>query len=115
MNYIEAINRVYEHLENDSVDKAVMACLRISRNLKDHFYTAVFLREMVPNNKEFMNIIYEDIQHLKKEAQKFIYNQSREYWLETHSVGYSLGKDERGDDLNIVMAGLTISPKSVPL
>ena len=31
MDYPATINRVYVHLENDDVDKAVMTCLRIAR------------------------------------------------------------------------------------
>jgi len=46
MDYAAAIERVYDHLENDHVDKAVMTCLRIARNLQDFLYAAVFLREM---------------------------------------------------------------------
>jgi hypothetical protein len=34
MNYEEAIARIYEHLENDHVEKAVMGCLRVARAAK---------------------------------------------------------------------------------
>jgi hypothetical protein len=65
MDYTAAIERVYDHVENDQVDKAVMMCLRISRNLHDYLYAAAFLREMYPNKREWMRILYDDISHLR--------------------------------------------------
>lgn len=106
MDYDAAINGVYEHLENDHVDKAVMACLRISRNLKDYLYAAVFLREMYPRKREFLRVLYDDTNHLKKEAQKFLSESSLEHWLDTHTLDYSLCTNENGEDCNILAIGV---------
>ena len=106
MDYIGAIERVYDHLENDQVDKAVMTCLRIARNLKDYLYAAVFLRELYPGEKEFLRVLYDDTSHLKKDAQKFISETSHEYWLDIHTLDYSLSTDDRGEELNVLAMGV---------
>ena len=66
MDYNASINRVYDHLENDDVDKAVMDCLRIARNLQDYLYAAIFLREFYPVGKEFIRVLLDDTSHFKK-------------------------------------------------
>lgn len=102
MDYKAAIERVYQHLEDGHIDKAVMTCLRIARNLNDYLYAAIFLREMYPVDREFMRILYDDTNHLKKEAQKFLYDNSRTYWLDTHSLDFSMGTNDDGDELSVL-------------
>ncbi|RII25142.1 MAG: hypothetical protein CXR31_14730 [Geobacter sp.] len=102
MDYPSAIERVYEHLEGGHVDKAAMTCLRIARNLNDYLYAAIFLREMYPVDREFMRILYDDTNHLKKETQKFLYENSFTYWIDTHTLDYSLGTSEDGDARNVL-------------
>ena len=106
MDYIKAIDRVYNHLENDHVDKAVMTCLRIARNLKDYLFAAVFLREFYPGREEFVRVLYDDTNHLKKDAQKFLDKTSLEYWLDTHTLDYSLSTNEMGEEHNILAIGV---------
>ncbi len=102
MNYESAIERVYEHIEIGHVDKAVMGCLRIAQHLRDYLYAAVFLREMHPNPKEVMRVLYDDVCHLKKEAQKFLWEKSQEYWLGLHTLDYNLGTNADGEELNVL-------------
>ena len=102
MDYARAIERVYEHIENDHVDKAVMVCLRIARSLQDYLYAAVFLREMYPSKRELIRVLYDDTNHLKEEAQKYLYEQSLEYWLDTHTLDFTLGSNEEGEDRNVL-------------
>jgi hypothetical protein len=106
MNYAIAIERVYEHIENDHVDKAVMVCLRIARGLQDYLYAAVFLREMYPSKRELVRVLYDDTKHLKEEAQKYLYEQSLEYWLDTHTLDFTLGSNEEGEDRNVLAIGV---------
>lgn len=101
MDYKAAIERVYQHLEDGHIDKAAMTCLRIARNLNDYLYAAIFLREMYPVDREFMRILYDDTNHLKKDAQKFLYENSLTYWIDTHTLNYSLGTSADGDDRNV--------------
>ncbi len=106
MDYRAAVSQVYDDLENDRVDKAVMTCLRIARNLPDHLYTAVFLREMYPVRMEFLRVLHKDTSHLKVEAQKFLDEKSHEYWLDTHTFDHSLATDEEGRERNILALGV---------
>jgi hypothetical protein len=107
MDYAAAIERVYDQLENDQVDKAIMTCLRIARNLQDFLYAAVFLREMYPNKHECIRILYDDTSHLKKDAQKFIWEHSLEYWLDTHTLDFSLGTNDKGKEKNVLAIGIS--------
>lgn len=61
MDYASAIERIYEHIENGHVDKAVMGCIRVARHLKDYLSAATFLREMYPTKKEVARAIYTTI------------------------------------------------------
>jgi hypothetical protein len=60
MDYATAIERVYEHIGNGHVDKAVIGCLRKARHLKDYVHAAVFVREMYPNKQELERVFYDD-------------------------------------------------------
>lgn len=102
MDYARAIEQVYEHIENDHVDKAVMVCLRIARSLQDYLYAAVFLREMYPSKRELVRVLYDDTNHLKEDAQKYLYKQSLEYWLDTHTLDFPMGSNEEGEDRNVL-------------
>jgi hypothetical protein len=106
MDYTAAINRVFEHLENDDVDSAVMTCLRIARNLQDHLYAAIFLREFYPVRKEFIRILVDDTSQLKREAQEFLDKTSLEYWLEIHTLDYGLAVDDDGEEKNVLAFGV---------
>jgi len=106
MDYEAAIERVYDHLEKEHVDKAVMTCLRIARNLQDFLYAAAFLREMYLNKRECMRILYDDTSHLKKEAQKYVWEHSLEYWLDTHTLDFSLGTND-DDEKNVLAVGIS--------
>lgn len=102
MDYFAVIDRVYDHLENGHVDKAVMGCLRIARNLNDYMNAAIFLREMYPAKGDFQRILYDDTSHLKDEAQKYLFKQSLEYWIESHTVKISFGTNEEGEEKNLL-------------
>jgi hypothetical protein len=106
MDYAAAIKTVYDHLDNDHVDKAVMMCLRIARNLQDFLYAAVFVREMQPNDKECTRILVDDTRHLKTEAQDHIRKRSIDYWLETHTLDFSIGTNDQGEEKNVFAIGI---------
>jgi len=107
MDYVAAIERIYDHLENDHVDKAVMTCLRIARNLQDYLYAVIFLREMYPNRRECQRIMYDDTNHLKEDAQKFIWEHSLDYWLDTHTLDFSLNTNEEGEEQNVLSISIS--------
>lgn len=97
MDYSKAIERVLEHLEEDNAEKAVMGCLRIARHLRDHIASAIFLRELYPDRKEVVRVLYDDLSELKEEAQKFVFEHSAERWIEAHTLNFDLSGDADGD------------------
>lgn len=107
MDIEKAVARVYEHLEEDRVESAVMGCLRIARAAKDFLNSAIFLRELYPNKKEVVRALYEETSPLNKEAQKFIFDKSLDRWLELHSVEMATSDEDRhkpeGDRRNVLM------------
>ena len=101
-NHIELIERIYDHIENGDVDKAVRACLRLSRRIGDHINTALFLRELIEDRKEIAQVIFEDTSHLKEDAQKYIYEYSFKRWMALRALSFSLGEDDDGDSKNVL-------------
>ncbi len=89
MDYEKAIARIYEHLEENHVEKAVMGCLRVARSAKDYLNAAIFLRELYPDKKEVVRALYDDTSHLSKEDRKFLYETSLDRWMEAHTVELS--------------------------
>ena len=106
MDYKALINRVYEHIEDGNVDKAVFGCLRIARHLKDYLYTAFFLREMYPSKQELIHVLYDDTSHLNKEAQKFLWEKSLEYWLELHTLDFNPLGNDNGEERKVFKIGV---------
>jgi hypothetical protein len=90
VDYKKAVERIYEHLEQDRVESAVMGCLRIARAIKDFINGAEFLRELYPNKTEVVRALYDDIAPLKNEAKKFVFEKSLDRWLELHTVDYMM-------------------------
>jgi hypothetical protein len=107
MDYFAEINRVYGHIDDDHVDKAVMACLRLARNLQDFMNAAVFLREMNYDLNECVGNLYEDTKHLKPEAQELLWKQSLEYWLKTHTLDFSMGTNEDGEENTVLKVSVS--------
>src|SRR3954469_16577986 len=106
MDYAQALSRIFDNLEEDKVDRAVMGCLRVARHAKDHLNAAFFLRELYPDRNEVGRMILNDMPHLKKEVQKFVFDKSLNRWLEVHTVDFGLNTDEDGKDRNILRVGV---------
>jgi hypothetical protein len=125
--HTELIQRIFDHIENGDVDKAVRASLRLSRQISDHFNTALFLQELYDDQHEIARILSDDTSHLKVEAQTFILKQSFDRWLASRTVPFSIpGHDEDAEksEVFIISAGelpqeirrleQTIADKRVP-
>ena len=100
MDYDKALTRIYEYLEEDEVEKAVMGCLRVARSAKDFINTAIFMRELYPDRKEVSRVLFDDTAHLTKEAYNFIRKTSLERWLEAHTLDFGFPDDEDADSGN---------------
>jgi hypothetical protein len=99
MDYERALTRIYEHIENDEIEKALMGCLRIARTTKIYLNAAIFTRELNPNGHEVGRVLFNDSSHLKAEEQKFILETSLKRWLEIHKLDFNFGgKEEDGDE-----------------
>lgn len=107
MDFDKAVARIYEHLEEDRVESAVMGCLRIARGMKDYVYAAIFLRELYPEKHEVLRALYDEIAPLKDEAKDYVLRYSGERWLELHTVeNFTLEEDRRkpkGERRNVLM------------
>jgi len=106
MDLSAALERIHDHIENDRVENAVMACLRVARASKDFLFSAIFLRELYPSKNEIARALFTETQHLNDEAKKFIFERSLEGFLELHTiegVDPDTSKAE-GDRANVLMA-----------
>jgi hypothetical protein len=107
MEYRAVIERIYEHLENDDLGKAVMACLRVARHTQDYQNTAVFLRELYPDRTQLRRIFLEDSSKLNDEQQKYFLQRSMEIWLSGRTKDSSLHEvddDEENRNVYVISA-----------
>lgn len=104
----ELIERIYDHVENDDVDKAVFACLRLSRSIGDIFNTLLFLKELHPDKKQSDQAFYEEVKNLKKEAQDFFWKTVGDYWLDGRTLEYSVTDDP---DKTVLILGVGVMQK----
>ena len=86
MDFHKTLERIYEHLEEDRVENAVMGCLRVARANKDHLNSAIFLRELYPSKAEVVRVLIDELAPLKPEARQFILTTSAERWLALHTL-----------------------------
>lgn len=108
------VSRIHDHLEDGSVEGAVMACLRLARATGDHLNTIIFLRELYPNKNEVARVLYDETSHLKPEAQEFVWKVSLERWLELHTIedaAVAPASDREGDKPILKIAVGEIDPE----
>lgn len=98
MDFVQAVARIFDHLEADNVEAATMACLRVARAAQDHLNAAIFLRELYPKKEEVGRTLHDDAQHLSDEAKRFIWQRALDRWLEIHTMDYAFPSDDFDDD-----------------
>jgi len=86
MDFSAALARIHDYLENDRLENAVMACLRVARSSSDFLYAAIFLRELYPNKAEIARVLFEETQHLNAEAKKYLFEKSLDRYLDLHTI-----------------------------
>ncbi len=94
MNKSEILKSIYSYLDSVEVDRAVMACLRLSRLQEDYINTGVFIRELTSDHKDANRTIFDDTNRLTDEAQKFILENSGERWLKSRTIEAVSGGQE---------------------
>jgi len=103
MDYDKALAQLYQNLEEDHTEKAVMACLGIARSAKDYLNSAVLMRELYPNKQEVARMLYDDTSHLNPETRQFLYNESLERWLQLHTLDFNFLDDPEKDDHRVLL------------
>lgn len=103
-NERELIEKIFNHIESGDTDKAVFACLRLSKKINDKFNTIIFLRELYPDQKQINKNFYEETNNLTKEAQKLLWDTSAEHWLDERTCRFSIIDDE--PEKNILALGV---------
>jgi hypothetical protein len=98
MLHEDLLNRIFDHIEKGEVDKAVRACLRLSRHIDDHMNTSLFLRELLDDKNEIARVLYDETNHLKEEAQKYLFTHSFERWLKSRTLPFSMGISAAGKE-----------------
>jgi hypothetical protein len=96
--HAELLRRIFDHVEQGDVDKAVRASLRLSRHIGDHMNTALFLRDLLDDKNEIARVLFDDTPHLKEESQKYLYQQSFERWLRSRTLPFSFGTTSDDDE-----------------
>lgn len=102
MNFEATIERIYEHLESDEVEKAVMACLRLARKIRDYPNAAMFLRELYPERDEVVRVLNKELAHLKDDAIKLVVDWSAERWIESHTSDFPILPDPENQDKRVL-------------
>lgn len=98
------VERIYSYCEAGEVDKATFACLRLARAVGDALSIVLFLRELYPDRRQLRSAFYEETQHLKESAQKFVWENTLEHWLEERTLEFSLDPDDA--DKNVFVMGV---------
>lgn len=114
MDQADIIERIYDHVENDRLEQAVMACVRLSRTTNDYLNAAVFLRELYTEKRDFSRIFAEDTQGLKEEAIKFLHERSFDIWLNGRKLPFSLGEDDDGQKLDVMPSAIADIEAEIP-
>lgn len=102
MDFAQTLSRIFDHLENDKLEAAAMACLRVARGAQDHLNTAIFLRELYPAKGEVGRTLYDDAQNLADDAWRLIWERSLDRWLEIHTMDYAFSSNDDGQELNVL-------------
>lgn len=103
MQPADLLSRIFDHVENGEVDKAVRASLRLSRHIGDYMSTATFLRELIDSKDEISRVLFDDTSHLKDEAQKYLYETSFKRWLKSRTLDFSIATVQVGEENKNVM------------
>jgi len=82
------IYRVYDHVENGDADKAVFACLRLSRSLNDVFNTLGFLKELDPDRTQYDQAFYDETKKFKKDAREKLWKTLSDRWIDSRTLQF---------------------------
>lgn len=111
MDLARNVRRILEHLEEDNVEGATMACMRLARLAQDPLNAAIFLRELYPRKEEVARTLFDDTRHLSTEAGKFVWETSFERWIEIHTLDRPISAGPDADRTILSVAAGDIEPE----
>jgi predicted CopG family antitoxin len=104
MQHHDLLERIFGYVEQSEVEKAARTCLRLSRHIGDHMNTALFLHELFEEKKEIIRVLFDETSHLKEDAQRYVYQQALERWLQSRSLTYGFGVNSvDGESKNVLV------------
>ena len=110
----ELLSRIFDHVENGDVDKAVRASLRLSRQISDYMNTALFLRDLVDDKNEIFRVLSDDTSHLRETSQKYIWEHSYTRWLAYRTLPFAASVDnDTGESRNILVVSVGEFPEEL--
>ena len=107
------LQRIFEHVEDGEVDKAVRACLRLSRHVRDYMNSALFLRELVDKKSEIARVLLHDTCELKEEAQKYVFDHSFKLWLDSRTLPINSASGDDNHDKNVLVLSVNEFPAEI--
>ena len=104
------IERIYDHIENGDVDKAVFASIRLSRSIGDIYHTLFFLKELRPDKKQSDQAFYDEVKDLNEEAQDYLWKRVSDHWMAGRTLDFSVTDDP---DKTVLVMGVGEMQKEV--
>ena len=82
------IEKAYQKLEDNEIVGCVSICLRLARLNNDYLNSAMFLKELVTDDKVCIKSLFPDILHFNRETQKYILEKTNDEWREERTISY---------------------------
>ncbi len=105
MDYPVLIKSAYDHIDRDDVAKGVMVCLRVSRNLKDYFNAALFLRELYPDVSQLKRAFREDTNKLTEKERISLWERTQELWIAERTLDLNVNLDDPSKNVFVLGVG----------
>jgi hypothetical protein len=105
MDKEQLVQQIYDHVDADRVESALMGCLRLSRSIKDHLNMATFLWELLYKRQDVVRALHPDVSDLTVETQTFLLKTSHQRWLDLHTLDFALSPDKPDHNIFCITAG----------
>lgn len=97
------VHRVFDHVEANEIDKAVLACLRLARLTGDTYNAVIFLRETYPDLSQLRSGFFDLTSHLSEKQREWAWKRSQDEIIEEHTLGYAVNPDN--PEANVLAMG----------
>jgi hypothetical protein len=93
---------IFDGVDDGDVERAARASLRLARHIGDHMNTAILLHELVDDRREIIRILFDDAQHLSKEAHRYLYERSLKRWIDSRTLPFAISTSDDGEERNVL-------------